>query len=184
MRFLGNIIWFLFGGMLTGLTWALLGILWCVTIIGIPVGLQCFKFAALSFFPFGRELRFSTRAVSFLLNILWVVTSGLPLALEHLTFGILFCITIIGIPFGLQLFKMAGLALWPFGHDVQSDTNDGGCLAIMMNVIWILCGGLEIAFLHIFFGALCCVTIVGIPFGLQHFKMAILAVVPFGKKIS
>ena len=122
--------------------------------------------------------------MKFIGNILWLIAGGLVISLYYALMGAIFCITIIGIPFGLQLFKMAGLALWPFGHDVQSDTNDGGCLAIMMNVIWILCGGLEIAFLHISFGALCCVTIVGIPFGLQHFKMAILAVVPFGKKIS
>ena len=122
--------------------------------------------------------------MKFIGNILWLIAGGLVISLYYALMGAIFCITIIGIPFGLQLFKMAGLALWPFGHDVQSDTNDGGCLAIMMNVIWILCGGLEIAFLHIFFGALCCVTIVAIPFGLQHFKMAILAVVPFGKKIS
>ena len=106
------------------------------------------------------------------------------ISLYYALMGAIFCITIIGIPFGLQLFKMAGLALWPFGYDVQSDTNDGGCLSILMNIIWILCGGLEIAFLHISFGILCCITIVGIPFGLQHFKMAILAFVPFGKKIS
>lgn len=122
--------------------------------------------------------------MKFIGNILWLIAGGLVISLYYALMGAIFCITIIGIPFGLQLFKMAGLALWPFGHDVQSDTNDGGCLAIMMNVIWILCGGLEIAFLHISFGILCCITIVGIPFGLQHFKMAILAVVPFGKKIS
>ena len=122
--------------------------------------------------------------MKFIGNILWLIAGGLVISLYYALMGAIFCITIIGIPFGLQLFKMAGLALWPFGHDVQSDTNDGGCLAIIMNVIWILCGGLEIAFLHISFGILCCITIVGIPFGLQHFKMAILAVVPFGKKIS
>ena len=122
--------------------------------------------------------------MKFIGNILWLIAGGLVISLYYALMGAIFCITIIGIPFGLQLFKMAGLALWPFGHDVQSDTNDGSCLAIIMNVIWILCGGLEIAFLHISFGILCCITIVGIPFGLQHFKMAILAFVPFGKKIS
>ena len=111
--------------------------------------------------------------MKFIGNILWLIAGGLVISLYYALMGAIFCITIIGIPFGLQLFKMAGLALWPFGHDVQSDT-----------IIWILCGGLEIAFLHISFGILCCITIVGIPFGLQHFKMAILAFVPFGKKIS
>lgn len=122
--------------------------------------------------------------MKFLGNILWLILGGLVVSLYYALMGILFCITIIGIPFGLQLIKMAGLALWPFGRDVHSDTNDGGCLAIIMNVIWIIFGGIEIALLHIGFGIVCCLTIVGIPFGMQHFKMAILAFVPFGKKIS
>ena len=117
-------------------------------------------------------------------NILWLIAGGLVISLYYALVGALFCPTIIGIPFGMQLFKIAGLALMPFGRDVHSDTNDGGCLSIIMNVIWILLGGLEIAFLHVGFGLLCCLTIVGIPFGLQHFKMAILAFVPFGKTIS
>lgn len=122
--------------------------------------------------------------MKFLGNILWLIMGGLVVSLYYALMGVLFCITVIGIPFGLQLIKMAGLALWPFGRDVHSDTNDGGCLAIIMNVIWIIFGGIEIALLHIGFGIVCCLTIVGIPFGMQHFKMAILAFVPFGKKIS
>ena len=122
--------------------------------------------------------------MKFLGNILWLILGGLVVSLYYALMGVLFCITVIGIPFGLQLIKMAGLALWPFGRDVHSDTNDGGCLAIIMNVIWIIFGGIEIALLHIGFGIVCCLTIVGIPFGMQHFKMAILAFVPFGKKIS
>lgn len=122
--------------------------------------------------------------MKFLGNILWLIMGGLVVSLYYALMGILFCITVIGIPFGLQLIKMAGLALWPFGRDVHSDTNDGGCLAIIMNVIWIIFGGIEIALLHVGFGIVCCLTIVGIPFGMQHFKMAILAFVPFGKKIS
>ena len=88
------------------------------------------------------------------------------------------------IPFGFQLIKMAGFALWPFGRDVHSDVNDGGCLSIIMNVLWILLGGIEVAMIHVTFGLVCCITIVGIPFGMQHFKMALLALVPFGKTIS
>ncbi|MBR5273834.1 MAG: YccF domain-containing protein [Bacteroidales bacterium] len=122
--------------------------------------------------------------MKFLGNILWLVLGGLLVSLYYFLVGILFCITIIGIPFGLQLIKMAGFALWPFGHEVQSDTNDGGCLSIIMNVIWILVGGVEIALFHVTAGAILCLTIVGIPFGLQHFKMALLALIPFGKKIS
>ncbi len=122
--------------------------------------------------------------MKFLGNILWLVFGGVLISLYYFLIGVLFCITIIGIPFGLQLIKLAGFALWPFGHDIQSDTNDGGCLSIIMNVIWILLGGIEIALLHLGFGVVLCVTIIGIPFGLQHFKMALLALIPFGKKIS
>ena len=119
MSCLGNIIWFLLGGLIAGLSWALLGLLWCITIIGIPIGLQCFKFAALSFSPFGKEIILSGGAVSLLLNIIWIVTSGLPLAIEHAAFGVIFCIIIIGIPFGKQHFKLAKLALMPFGAVVK-----------------------------------------------------------------
>ncbi len=122
--------------------------------------------------------------MKFLGNILWLVLGGIIVSLYYFLVGVLFCITIIGIPFGLQLIKLAGFALWPFGHDIQSDTNDGGCLSIIMNVIWILVGGIEIAMLHLTFGVFLCITIIGIPFGLQHFKMALLALIPFGKKIS
>ena len=122
--------------------------------------------------------------MNFLGNILWFVLGGFLVSLYYFIMGVLFCITIIGIPFGLQLIKLAGFALWPFGHDIQSDTNDGGCLSIVMNVIWILVGGVEIAMIHLTFGAFLCITIIGIPFGLQHFKMALLALIPFGKKIS
>ena len=122
--------------------------------------------------------------MKFLGNILWFVLGGFLVSLYYFVVGLLFCITIIGIPFGLQLIKLAGFALWPFGRNVMPDTNDGGCLAIVMNVIWILVGGIEIAMIHLFFGVGLCITIIGIPFGLQHFKMALLALMPFGKKIS
>lgn len=122
--------------------------------------------------------------MKFLGNILWLLLGGLIIAVYYFFVGLLFCITIIGIPFGLQLMKIGSFALWPFGHEAVSDTNDGGCLAILMNVLWILFGGIEIALLHVSFGVICCLTIVGIPFGMQHFKMTILALVPFGKKIA
>ena len=121
--------------------------------------------------------------MNFIGNILWVVMGGFLIALYYWIVGLLTCLTIIGIPFGVQLMKIGSFALWPFGHEVQPGPNDSGCLAIIMNVIWILVGGVEIALLHLGFGVVCCLTIVGIPFGLQHFKMALLALVPFGKKI-
>ena len=119
MGCLGNIIWFVFGGFLSGLSWLIAGCLWCITIIGIPVGLQCFKFAGLSFFPFGKEVVYGGRAGSLLLNIIWLLFSGIFLAIESAVIGAIFCITIIGIPFGLQHFKIAKLALMPFGASIK-----------------------------------------------------------------
>lgn len=119
MGCLGNILWFLFGGLGMGLGWLLAGALWCVTIVGIPVGLQCFKFAKLAFFPFGKEVIPGGGAGSLLLNILWLLFGGLALALQAVLHGLVFCITIVGIPFGLQCFKLAKLALAPFGAAVR-----------------------------------------------------------------
>ncbi len=118
MGCLGNVLWFIFGGCLSGLGWCLAGVLWCITIVGIPVGLQCFKFAKLAFFPFGKEIVYGGGVGSFLLNIIWLVVSGIWLALGSVVTGCLLCITVIGIPFGLQHFKLAKLALMPFGSDV------------------------------------------------------------------
>lgn len=118
MSILGNILWFVFGGAISGLSWCLAGVLWCVSIVGIPVGLQCFKIAGLTFFPFGKEVIYGGGAGSLLLNVFWIILSGLPLALEHLVFGAILCVTIVGIPFGLQQFKLAKLALMPFGAAV------------------------------------------------------------------
>ena len=119
MGCLGNLIWFICGGFISGLSWLLMGVLWCVTIIGIPVGLQCFKFAELSFFPFGREVNYGGGAGSFLLNVIWIIVTGLPLAIMSLVFGGLLCITIIGIPFGFLHFKLGKLALMPFGATIN-----------------------------------------------------------------
>ena len=115
MSCLENLIWFIFGGFIMGLSWVITGVLWCITIVGIPVGMQCFKFAGLAFSPFGKEVRYGGGAISFLLNILWLIFGGIPLALEAAVFGLLFCVTIIGIPFGMQCFKISKLALMPFG---------------------------------------------------------------------
>jgi uncharacterized membrane protein YccF (DUF307 family) len=120
MSCLGNIIWFIFGGFIGGVTWLLAGILWCITIVGIPIGLQCFKLAGLSFWPFGKDVVYSTSSVSFIVNILWLIFSGFWLAVGHCVSGIILCVTIIGIPFGMQSFKLAKLALMPFGAQVVS----------------------------------------------------------------
>ena len=120
MKLLGNIAWFLFGGLLSGLSWILAGCIWCITIVGIPYGMQCFKFASLSFAPFGKEVEFGGGAISFIVNIIWLILFGIPMAIENLIFGCLWCITIVGIPFGLQFFKIAKLSLMPFGAKVVS----------------------------------------------------------------
>ena len=118
MGCLGNIIWFLCCGLWQGLSWVLCGVLWCVTIIGIPIVRQCFKFASLAFFPFGKEIQYGGGTMSLLANILWLVISGIPLATGAAVNGVLLCCTIIGIPFGLQCFKIAKLALMPFGATI------------------------------------------------------------------
>ena len=118
MTFLGNLLWFLFGGLIGGPGWTLAGGLWCITIVGIPVGLQCFKFAGLAFFPFGKEIIYGGGTFSVLVNIIWLLLSGLELAIGYVILGCLWCITIVGIPFGKQCFKLAKLALMPFGASV------------------------------------------------------------------
>lgn len=122
MGCLGNFLWFVFGGFFTGLSWCVAGMLWCITIIGIPVGLQCFKLASLCFFPFGKEVTYGGGFGSFLLNLIWLLLSGIPLALSSVFWGCLLCVTIVGIPFGLQQFKIAKLALMPFGAVVSEKT--------------------------------------------------------------
>jgi len=116
MKTIGNILWFLLGGLFLAAQWVLSGILCCITIIGIPFGLQCFKLAGLSLWPFGKEISYHKAGVGSLLgNILWIICFGWELALTHVIIGGIFCITIIGIPFGLQAFKLAQVSLFPFG---------------------------------------------------------------------
>ncbi len=118
MGCVGNVLWFLFGGLELGLSWAAVGVLWCLTIVGIPVGVQCFKIAGMAFFPFGKKVDTSSSAGNTLLNVVWMLFGGLALAVEAFLFGLLLCITIIGIPFGKQCFKIAKLSLMPFGAKI------------------------------------------------------------------
>ena len=117
-------------------------------------------------------------------NVIWLLLGGIITAIEYVVASLLLMITIICIPFGLQTLKLARLALWPFGSRVTDAGNAGSCLTVVMNILWIFCGGLCICLTHLFFGLLLCLTIVGIPFGMQHIKMAGLALTPFGKTIS
>ncbi len=118
MKTLGNILWFLLTGLWLGLSYIILGLFWCITIIGIPFGKQCFKLAGIIFWPFGKEVKadFSKHAV---LNVIWIIFGGLALCIGFFLEGLLWCITIIGIPFGKQCFKFAKLSLMPFGATVE-----------------------------------------------------------------
>jgi uncharacterized membrane protein YccF (DUF307 family) len=116
-------------------------------------------------------------------NIIWLLFGGVIIALEYLVSSIALMITIIGIPFGLQTLKLAGLALWPFGSEIRHKKDAVGCLSTIMNLIWLLIGGIWICLSHICFGVLFTITIIGLPFAMQHFKLAALALTPFGREI-
>lgn len=118
MRLIGNILWFIFGGIWLALSWLLLGLLLCITIIGIPFGKQCFKAAKLTVAPFGRrvDLRFGSHPVA---NVLWLLFFGWEMAIGYAVSGLLCCVTIVGIPLGLQSFKMMQLAIFPFGAQIR-----------------------------------------------------------------
>ncbi len=121
--------------------------------------------------------------MSILGNIIWLLFGGIIIAIEYVVGSIILMVTIVGIPFGVQTLKLAGLALWPFGRDTRVHSRASGCLYILMNVLWLICGGVCIAITHVIFGLLLCITIIGIPFGLQHFKLTALALTPFGRDI-
>lgn len=118
MKTLGNILWLIFTGIVSAVSWFLLGVIWCITIIGIPFGKQCFKIASLVLTPFGRTVNtnFSSHPIA---NVIWLIFGGLELAIGYCIVGVIWCITIIGIPFGKQCFKLAKLGLIPFGATVS-----------------------------------------------------------------
>jgi len=117
-------------------------------------------------------------------NLIWIVFGGFVICLEYLVGGLILCVTIVGIPFGLQCFKIGIASLMPFGLEIRSRPVVGGCLTTVLNIIWIFCGGIWIAFTHLLLGLLFCITIIGIPFGRQHFKLMNLCFAPFGKELS
>ncbi|MCH5245986.1 MAG: YccF domain-containing protein [Muribaculaceae bacterium] len=119
------------------------------------------------------------------LNIIWVIFGGFMIAVEYALSSVLMMLTIIGIPFGVQTLKLAVVALWPFGTEVSTDNGwPSGCLAWILNIVWWFLGGFIIALTHLGWGLLFCITVVGIPFGMQHFKLMRLALFPFGKSIE
>jgi len=122
--------------------------------------------------------------MSLLGNVLWILLGGFLVALIYLFGGLVLCLTVVGIPFGVQLFKLAIIGLAPFGHDIDTTGFASGCLGITMNVIWIIAGGIELAIVHLLLALLLGITIIGLPFAKQHLKMARLALMPFGSVVD
>lgn len=116
-------------------------------------------------------------------NIVWLIFGRLISALGYIIGGFVLCLTIVGIPFGLQCFKLASFVLWPFGREAVGTNSSSGCLMLLLNIIWIFCGGIWIALSHIVFGLILFITIIGIPFARQHFKLVEISLMPFGKRI-
>ena len=121
--------------------------------------------------------------MNFIGNIIWLICGGFFSALGYFFGGIILCFTIIGIPFGLQCFKIAGLELMPFGKKVVTRPTSSGCLSLICNIIWILTGGLYTAIIHMIFALILTITIIGIPFAKQHLKLMELSLMPFGKDV-
>jgi uncharacterized membrane protein YccF (DUF307 family) len=121
--------------------------------------------------------------MNLLLNILWFILGGWLIFLAYLLGALILCITIIGIPFGIQCFKLSILGLAPFGTEIREREPPSGILAIIMNIIWILLPGLELALLHLALAAIFAITIIGLPFAAQHLKMTRLAILPFGFRV-
>ena len=119
MKTIGNIIWILLGGIWTALWWLVVGCLFYISIIGIPLGRQAFKMASLTLAPFGKTVEYGGGAPSLVANVFWLILAGIPMAIAYVFVGIACCVTIIAIPFGLQSFKMAKLSLLPFGSVVR-----------------------------------------------------------------
>lgn len=118
MKTLGNILWIIFGGAILSILWFCVALICFATILGIPIGIQCVKFASFVLYPFGRCIEYSSRISRFLINILWIVLVGWELAFVSVIIGCVWCITIVGLPFGIQSFKFAQLAIMPFGAKV------------------------------------------------------------------
>jgi uncharacterized membrane protein YccF (DUF307 family) len=116
-------------------------------------------------------------------NILWFLVAGLWLAVGYALSGLLLCLTIIGIPFAIQAFKLASFSLWPFGREVVPGRRSGSLLEVLVNLLWLVLFGWELFLIHIAAGALLCLTIIGIPFGIQAFKLSVLALWPFGREV-
>jgi uncharacterized membrane protein YccF (DUF307 family) len=125
----------------------------------------------------------SVNTIKIIGNIAWLIFGGIIIALEYLLFSMLLMVTVIGIPFSFQTLKLASFALWPFGRTSIVKARGSGCLYTGMNVFWIIFAGIWIAISHLIFGIILGITIIGIPFGMQHFKLAAVALAPFGREV-
>lgn len=121
MKTVGNVVWFVLAGLWQAIGYAVAGLVCCITIIGIPFGIQAFKLAGFAAWPFGREVvrDGSSGVLQVVFNVLWLVLVGWGLFLASLASAVLLCITIIGIPFAVQAVKIGVLGLWPFGRTIQ-----------------------------------------------------------------
>ncbi len=120
----------------------------------------------------------------FLGNIIWLIFGGLEAAVGYFTASLAMAVTIVGLPWAWQTFKIGLLCLWPFGATIQDSDSPSSCITLPLNILWIIFGGLWAWLCHIFFGVLLSVTIIGLPWCKQHFKMAGLALAPFGKDVN
>ena len=120
MKFIANLIWIIFGGLVSAILWCLGGLVCCITVVGIPLGIQLFKFAKMSFAPFGKKvtLHYGKHVI---INTIWLFIIGWGMFIVYLFAGLLCCITVVGIPAGLQAFKFSKLALAPFGAEIQKN---------------------------------------------------------------
>ncbi len=116
-------------------------------------------------------------------NLTWLIFGGIVVAVEYYVFSIILMVTVVGIPFSFQTLKLASFAIWPFGRTMVVKSQSSGCLYTGMNIFWILIGGIWIALTHFIFGIILGITILGIPFGIQHFKLAAIAISPFGREV-
>lgn len=116
-------------------------------------------------------------------NIIWIVFGGFLTAIEYIVAGLALCVTIIGIPFGIQCFKLAFFVLMPFGLKAEKRNDGAGCLYTLMNIIWFFVGAIPLVITHLLLGLLFAITIIGLPFAKQHFKLMSLSLTPFGRRI-
>lgn len=122
--------------------------------------------------------------MSLLGNIIWLIFGGFLTGLGYIFGGLVLCLTIIGIPFGLQAIKLGTATMTPFGREIVEDKNPNGVLNIVLNVLWMIFVGWEIAVMHLVHAAILAITIIGLPFAKQHIKLIVIALLPFGRRFQ